>query len=201
MKLTSLPLPFFTLLMLAISAPSLLGQVEVTYFDTGLSPDGGYPSIWGKQMGAFTPAHDMLINQASTRAIPDSGASGDIASVEFFLNGALIARGISGGFVNGQPTPAIFSQPVFLSAGVTYQLEVDTSGYLDMFHSGQITTSDGVINNISAIDANNHAWIAFPSLVLAGPVPEPSTTALLLVFGSGAFVRWRARNGKSARQP
>jgi hypothetical protein len=170
------------LLSLALSESSLFGSGAFVYFDTGLSPDGGYPSIWGVQNGTFIPAHDMLIDQAASRYIPNSGAGGVILSTEFFLNGALIARGVGNGFVNGQPTPAIFSQPVFLSAGVTYGLEVDTSGYLDMFHSSQISTPDGVIGNISAIDANNRPWVAFPSLVLSGPVPEPSVVAL---FGLG----------------
>jgi hypothetical protein len=188
MKPKFIILSCLTLLSLALSESLLLGSAFV-YFDTGLSPDGGYPSIWGDQTAAFTPAHDMLINQASSRFIPNSGAGGVISTTEFFLNGALIAKGVGNGFVNGQPAPAIFSQPVFLSAGVTYRLEVDTIGYLDMFHSSQISTPDGTISNISAIDANNNQWVAFPSLVLSGPVPEPSAMALMGLGLMGMLMR------------
>ena len=174
MKLMLKVLPYLTVLTLAASAPKLLATGAVVYFDTGLSPDGGFPTIEGTQTGSLTPVHDMIIDQATSRVIPNDGSSGYIASLEFFLNGTLIARGVGSGFVNGEPTPAIFNQPVFLSAGVTYGLEVDTSGYLGLFHTSQIATSDGLISNIAAIDANGTHWVAFPSLVLAGPVPEPS---------------------------
>lgn len=187
MKLIPRTLPYLTLLIFALSTPSLLG---VIYFNTGLSPDGGDPSIWGVQTGTFTPAHDMIIDQALSYYVPNTQAAGYIGSIEFFMQGVQIAQGIGSGFVGGQQAPAVFSQPVFLSAGVTYGIEVDTGGYLDLFHSSQISTPDGLISNISAVDANNHKWVAFPSLVLSGPVPEPSTLSLALVF-SLAFANSR----------
>jgi len=183
----------------SILALPLFAGAQVDYFDTGLPPDGGYPGPAGIYFANFTPAQSMIITGAQIYINPDTTPVGSISWVDLFQNKTLTGQGIgdNGFYPNGQPHPAVFSQPLSLAAGESYGIEISIAGYADAFHTNEIFAVGGTLTELAYSNPIDGLVISgwFPGLQFTGPVPEPST-AELVVLGSVAFAV--ARLGRAA---
>src|SRR5262245_12145137 len=133
---TSLLILQCTIAAAAMPAATNVIREDAVYFDTGLSPDGGAPSLMGTFTADFIPLLDMTITSTASRGLPQFDSSGYIVTIRFFRNGALVGEGVGNGFNNqGEGLPATFSQPLSLSSGLVYRVEIVTQGSLHLFHT------------------------------------------------------------------
>ncbi|MEO6848321.1 MAG: PEP-CTERM sorting domain-containing protein [Chthoniobacterales bacterium] len=156
-------------------------------------------AIYYTNTGGGHTAGDLVVGAFTTVQIADSGATLDI-----------------GNNTNGWFAYSALASNVTLQAGVQYSILTTTNGtnnltYDDLSYEAlvshtndpKITTQLGLavanpppygpnVFFTSATDATN--FYSTPNFLIAAPVPEPGSLALLSISGL-AFVSWRVRRG------
>lgn len=125
-------------------------------FDTGTPPSPA-SSIWGLHLGTITPSHDIIV--AKVRAYQMQGTGGHVTSMLIY-NSTFAAEATFPGYylAGGVAAPSPFNVTFDMKAGKTYNYELYTDSYPQLWGLSQLTVSDGTVTCSYFKDANGYEY-------------------------------------------